>query len=320
LRNIPVQQNNQLIAGIGEDAIGYMWQNEIMVQSVDIITPIVDDPYQFGAIAAANALSDIYAKGAEPLFALNIIGFPTSTLPLNYLEEIIKGGVDKMQEAGAYIIGGHTIDDTSPKYGLAVTGKIPNGEQFVHKKGACVGDAVILTKPIGIGIYTTAIDQKNATREQQELVITEMLTLNKNASLAMRQVDTHACTDVTGFGLLGHLTEISEQSEVSIELDLPSIPYLTDVFQLLQEGATSEGLFNNLTTYKKRIRHTEPLTQEEELLLHDPQTSGGLIIVVPQDQVDTLLAKLSETDSKGFVIGKIIEKDTVNIITKNTIL
>jgi selenide, water dikinase len=320
LRNIPASHDKNLVAGIGEDAIGYIWQNEIMVQSVDIITPIVDDPYQFGAIAAANALSDIYAKGADPLFALNIIGFPTSTLPLSYLEEIIRGGVEKVQEAGAYIVGGHTIDDTSPKYGLSVTGKISTGERFIQKKGACVGDAIILTKPLGIGIYTTAIDQKMATKVQQEIVISEMLKLNKQASLAMRQVDTHACTDVTGFGLLGHLYEISKNSDVSVELDLKSIPYLSDVFSLLKEGATSEGMFNNLTTYKKIVRFNKPISTEEEWLLHDPQTSGGLVIVVPQDQVEKLLTKLSNSDNKGYVIGKVIEKSDVPIITNHSIL
>lgn len=320
MRNIPDLQNKELVAGIGEDAIGYRWQNEIMVQTVDLITPIVDDPYQFGAIAAANALSDIYAKGADPLFALNIIGFPTSTLPLHYLEEIIKGGVDKIQEAGAYIVGGHTIDDTSPKYGLAVTGKIASGERFIYKKGACVGDAIILTKPLGIGVYTTAIDQKNATTKQQEEVISLMLKLNKDASLAMRQVDTHACTDITGFGILGHLYEIAESSQVSIELDLQAIPYLSDVIPLLKMGATSDGLFNNLTTFKTKVHYTNPITSEEEWLLHDPQTSGGLLIVVPKDQVDSLLTKLADTDNIGYVIGIVTEKNDVHIITKNTIL
>lgn len=320
MRNIPVSQDKQLVAGIGEDAIGYLWQNEIMVQSVDIITPIVDDPYQFGAIACANALSDIYAKGADPLFALNIIGFPTSTLPLHYLEEMIKGGVDKIQEAGAYIVGGHTIDDACPKYGLSVTGKIPNGERFIGKKDACVGDAVILTKPLGIGIYTTAIDQKIATKEQQDLVVKEMLKLNKDASLAMRQVETHACTDVTGFGLIGHLCEIAENSQVSIEIDLQDVPYLSDVFSLLKEGGTSEGLLNNLSTYKTKVRYSESITSEEELLLHDPQTSGGLLIVVPQVQVEELLSKLSDKGNKGYVIGRVMEKSEVQITTKRSFL
>ncbi len=320
MRNLPVSPDNQLIAGIGEDAIGYLWQNEIMVQSVDMITPVVDDPYQFGAIACANALSDIYAKGADPLFALNIIGFPTSTLPIHYLEEIMKGGADKINEAGAMIVGGHTLDDTCPKYGLSITGRIPNGERFIEKKGAIVGDAVILTKPIGIGIYTTAIDQKIATKEQQEIVINEMLKLNKDASLAMRQVETHACTDVTGFGLLGHLCEIADHSQVSIELNLRNIPYLNDVFSLLKEGATSEGIYNNISTYKTKVQYTKNITSEEELLLHDPQTSGGLLIVVPQDQVDELLTTLSVKEISGHVIGTVTEKSDVQIMTKHTFL
>lgn len=318
MRNIPEPKDKQLLAGIGEDAIGYRWNNDIMVQSVDMITPVVDDPYQFGAIACANALSDIYAKGADPLFALNIIGFPTSTLPLHYLEEMIRGGVDKVQEAGAYIVGGHTIDDTCPKYGLSVTGKISDGNPFIRKNGAHVDDVIILTKPIGIGIYTTAIDQKLATKEQEEAAVNQMLRLNKYASLAMRQVETHACTDVTGFGLIGHLCEVAENSNVTVELDLQQIPYLPDSFTLLKKGATSEGMYNNLSSYRSRVRNTNVISTEEEHLLYDPQTSGGLLIFVPGSQVDELVAKLSDQGETGYIIGKILEKDTVSISTKNT--
>ncbi|KHF41193.1 hypothetical protein LQ50_05385 [Halalkalibacter okhensis] len=318
LRSIPEPKDKHLIAGIGEDAIGYKWQNDTMVQSVDMITPVVDDPYQFGAIACANALSDIYAKGADPLFALNIIGFPTSTLPIHYLEEMIKGGVDKVQEAGAYIVGGHTIDDTCPKYGLSVTGKISDGNPFIGKNGACVGDAIILTKPLGIGIYTTAIDQKLATKEQEEAAVNQMLKLNKYASQAMRQVETHACTDVTGFGLIGHLCEVAEQSSVTIELNLEQVPYLPDSFTLLREGAISEGMYNNISSYRSRVRNKNIITTEEEQLLYDPQTSGGLLIMVSQSQVDAFLTKLSDQGESGYVIGKVLEKDEVPIITKNT--
>ncbi|TYS46807.1 selenide, water dikinase SelD [Bacillus infantis] len=320
LRNIPIPQDDKLLAGLGEDALGYKWQNEIMVQSVVLITPIVDDPYQFGAIAAANALSDLYAKGADSIFGLNIIGFPSSSLPLHYLEEIIKGGVEKIGEAGAYIAGGHTIDDTSPKYGLAVTGKIPAGEKFIQKNGACPGDAIVITKPIGNGIYTTAIDQKTANREQQEIVVAQMMQLNKEASLAMRKVNVHACTDITGFGLLGHLFEIADKSQISIELDLKKVPYLNDVFSLLKSGATSEGMFNNLFTYKNNVRYTTTVTPEEEWLLHDPQTSGGLLIVLPQDEAKKLQLLLSNAGVKSHVIGKVIVKSDFSVITKNSII
>ncbi|MRH41643.1 selenide, water dikinase SelD [Aquibacillus halophilus] len=318
LRNIPEPNDKQLLAGIGEDAIGYRWQNETMVQTVDMITPVVDDPYQFGAIACANALSDIYAKGADPLFALNIIGFPATTLPIHYLEEMIRGGVDKVLEAGAYIAGGHTIDDTSPKYGLSVTGKIPAGNSFIRKDGAKVGDAIILTKPLGIGIYTTAIDQKLATKEQAEVVINQMLKLNKNASLAMRQVETHACTDVTGFGLIGHVCDVAENSNVTVELDLQHTPYLPDSFFLLKEGATSEGMDNNLFSYRSRVRNMVEISTEEEQLLYDPQTSGGLLIFIAAPQVDELLKELSNQGENGYVIGKVLEKNEVPIITKNS--
>ncbi len=320
MRNIPVSNDKKLLAGIGEDAIGYQWDDDIMVQSVDIITPVVDDPYQFGAIACANALSDLYAKGADPLFALNIVGFPASTLPLYYLEEILKGGADKLREAGAHIVGGHTIDDPSPKYGLSVTGTIPKDNFYIGKKGAAAGDLIVLTKPIGIGVYTTAIDQKQATETQQKAVVQEMLKLNRSASLAMRQVDTHACTDVTGFGLIGHLSDIAFHSEISFRIQVNKIPFLPDSLQLLKQGCVSEGLYNNLSSYKNNVQHLTDLSQEEEWLLYDPQTSGGLLIFVPENQAEKLLSLLAESGETGEIIGEVIEKNDYHITTNKRFL
>lgn len=318
LRNLPGTADQKVIAGIGEDVFAFTHQNETILQTVDIITPIVDDPYQFGAIAVANALSDIYAKGGIPKYALNIIEFPISSLPLSYLEEMIKGGADKALEAGVAIVGGHTIDD-SPKYGFSVTGFIPEGGKFISKSGAMPGDVIFLTKPLGIGIYTTAIDQKLANEQQVSEVVDLMMTLNRDASEAFLKVDVHACTDVTGFGLLGHLSEVAEKSQVSVEILNDKIPYLEDVFRLVGQGAVPEGIIKNHYSFHKNVIHRDPLTREEEYLLYDPQTSGGLLIFVSPEQADHLQEYFLERSLPLYEIGKAVEQKDSKIETINKI-
>lgn len=318
LRNLPGTDDSKVIAGIGEDVFAFTHQNETILQTVDIITPIVDDPYQFGAIAVANALSDIYAKGGIPKYALNIIEFPISSLPLSYLESMIKGGADKALEAGVAIVGGHTIDD-SPKYGFSVTGFIPEGGKFISKSGAKPGDSIFLTKPLGIGIYTTAIDQRLANEQQVNEVVNLMMTLNHDASEAFLKVDINACTDVTGFGLLGHLSEVAEKSQVSIEIFNDKIPYLVDVFQLLEHGAVPEGIIKNHYSFRKNVFHRDALTREEEYLLYDPQTSGGLLIFVSPDQAEKLQNYFRERSLPLYEIGKAVELKETRIDTINKI-
>jgi selenide,water dikinase len=318
LRNIPATNDQNVIAGIGEDVFAFTHKNETILQTVDIITPIVDDPYQFGAIAVANALSDIYAKGGIPKYALNIIEFPVSSLPLSYLEAMIKGGTDKAIEAGVAIMGGHTIDD-SPKYGFAVTGFIPEDGKFISKSGAKPGDLIFLTKPLGIGIYTTAIDQKVASEQQVTEVVSLMMTLNRDASEAIRKVDVNACTDVTGFGLLGHLSEVAEKSGVSVELFNDKIPCLPEVFQLLEHGAVPEGIIKNHYSFNKNVSHTAELSREEEYLLYDPQTSGGLLVFVSPDEADNLIREFTEKNVPVYNVGKAVAERTVRIQTKNKI-
>ncbi|WP_041965243.1 selenide, water dikinase SelD [Mesobacillus selenatarsenatis] len=307
LRNLPDSSDQKIIAGIGEDVFAFTHQNETLLQTVDIITPIVDDPYQFGAIAVANALSDIYAKGGIPKYALNIIEFPISSLPLSYLETMIKGGADKAMEAGVAIVGGHTIDD-SPKYGFSVTGFIPEGGKFISKSGGKPGDLIFLTKPLGIGIYTTAIDHKLASEQQVNEVVELMMTLNREASAAFLEVDIHACTDVTGFGLLGHLSEVAEKSRVSIEIYNDKIPHLDDVFPLLEQGAVPEGIIKNHYSFHKNVRHRDALSREEEFLLFDPQTSGGLLIFVSPEQAEILKKYFSDKSLPLYEIGKAVEQ------------
>lgn len=312
MRNIPASNDKNIIAGIGEDAVAYNFNGQILLQTVDLITPVVDDPFQFGAIAVANSLSDIYAKGGTPLFALNIIGFPLTSLRLSYLEEIIRGGVEKVSEAGIAIVGGHTIDDV-PKYGLSVTGFIPEGKTFISKDGAKPGDLVFLTKPIGSGIYITALDQKVATNEQINEVTNLMLKLNKNSAEAMSECVVHACTDVTGYGLVGHSSEIAESSQVTIELVVNDIPLLKDALSLVSKGLESEGINNNFQSYKDKVEHLNNISKNQEMLLYDPQTSGGLIIVVAKDQVDKLQTEFNYRNETLIQIGTVKEQGSYPI-------
>lgn len=307
MRNIPISNDKNLIAGIGEDAVAYNFNGQTLLQTVDVITPVVDDPYQFGAIAAANSLSDIYAKGGTPLFALNIIGFPLTSLPLSYFEEIIRGGVEKVSEAGISIVGGHTLDDV-PKYGLSVTGYIPEGKTFISKEGAKPGDLVFLTKPIGIGVYITALDQKIATDEQLNEVTNLMLKLNKNSAEAMCECVVHACTDVTGYGLIGHSSDIAEKSQVTIELVVNDIPLLKDALSILDKGFDSEGINNNFQSFNSKVEHQNKISKNNEMLLYDPQTSGGLIIVIAPDQADKLQSEINRRNETLIQVGTVKEK------------
>ncbi len=319
LRNIPNETNENIIAGIGEDAIGIQWNGQTLVQSVDLITPVVDDPFHFGAIACANALSDLYAKGAVPLFALNIVGFPSTTLPISILEEMIRGAVSKASEANMPIVGGHTIDDT-PKMGLAITGNIPPNRLFIKNSTAQVGDIIYLTKPIGVGIYTTAIDKKIATEEQIQDALDVMLKLNKKASEIMSACKVHACTDVTGFGLIGHLSEVAQASQVTIELDLSKVPYLKDSLTLARKGCLSVGTQNNQLSFSKNVHFEEDVSQEEKALLFDPQTSGGLLIFSPPEQDDQLVLEFKHHNDMLIPIGVVHKPLQVNIVTKQKLI
>ncbi|MCL5960853.1 MAG: selenide, water dikinase SelD, partial [Chloroflexi bacterium] len=236
LRYVPAPTDPNLLVGMNtlDDAAVYRVSDELaIVQTIDFITPVVDDPYNFGAIVAANALSDIYAMGAKPLFALNIVGFPAKTLPMSILGEILRGSADKAAEAGASIVGGHSIDDNEPKYGLAVTG-IVHPDQVVTNAGAKPGDVLVLTKPLGTGIITTGIDRLLVGERTVERVTAVMSELNRRAAEAMVQVAVNGCTDVTGFGLLGHLHEMAKARGVAAEVTLETIPVLPETWELLK--------------------------------------------------------------------------------------
>lgn len=318
MRQFPATKDKNVIAQIGEDAFAFQHHGETIIQTVDLITPVVDDPYEFGSIAVANALSDIYAKGGIPKYALNIIEFPVSSLPLSHLEKMLAGGRDKASEAGVAIVGGHTIDD-SPKYGVAVTGFIPEGGKFISKSEAKLGDLIFLTKPLGSGIYTTGIDQQVVSDKQINEVTLLMNQLNQGAANAFRQVQLNACTDVTGFGLLGHLKEVAESSKIIIELDISRIPYLQDVFQLISQGAVTEGILKNKQSFHQYIKHSTPLTREEEYLLYDPQTSGGLLVFVPSEEKENIIKEFEKNNVTASLIGMVLKTGDPCIITKNNI-
>lgn len=279
-----------------------------IVQTVDFFTPVVDDPYSFGQITAANALSDIYAMGAKPLLALNIIGFPKKVLPLDVLVEILKGGAAKVKEAGALLVGGHTIDDDEPKYGLAVTGLV-HPDRVVTNAGALPGDVLFLTKPLGTGIITTAIKGDLVDEQTHQAAVEIMVTLNDRAASAMAETGVNACTDVTGFGLLGHLYEMVSASGTGGRVYLNRVPFLERAYALALMGMVPAGAYRNLQYLKECVRWVVKAEEVERLILADPQTSGGLLISVPRAKAKVLNENLVRAGVSGVEIGEIVESE-----------
>lgn len=275
-----------------DDAAVYKISDSLaLVETVDFFTPVVDDPYHFGAIAAANSLSDIYAMGAKPLFALSIVAFPSNRLPMTVLERILAGAADKAAEAGISIIGGHTVDDTEPKYGLAVSGVI-HPAHIKKNSTARVGDELVLTKPLGLGIVSTAIKREMADRKLVEKAIAIMSRLNNTAAEVMARFDVSACTDITGFGLLGHLKEMTVASKVDARIDAGSVPVIPEAAGLANSGVVPGGTENNLEYVSAFVHWKEGIPQSTKLLLCDAQTSGGLLMAVKPEQSGELLSEL----------------------------
>jgi len=296
LKTLPPVVDPNVIVGTStsDDAAVYRLKDgTAIVQTVDFFTPVVDDPYDFGAIAAANSLSDIYAMGGKPLFALSVVGFPEKRLPLKVLEEILRGAHEKAKEAGIGIIGGHTVEDNEPKFGLVVTGVIDPDHVLTNDK-AQPGDAIILTKPIGLGIITTAIKRGLASPELAKKAIEIMSTLNRDAAEAMLQVGAHACTDVTGFGLLGHLKEMTRASKVDAIIYASKVPVIKEAWDLAAAGAVPGGTLSNMDFVSDTVEWDDAISRTNQLILCDAQTSGGLIIIVPADKKDKMLKALRE--------------------------
>jgi selenide,water dikinase len=306
LRQLPTSSDeNLLTAAIPFADAGVYRLNEAcaLVQSVDFFTPIVNDPRTYGRIAAANALSDIYAMGGRPLTALNLVGFPPC-LEHGVLIEILQGGAEKVQEAGAVIIGGHTVEDDEPKYGLAVTGLV-DPSRLVSTMGAQPGDILILTKPLGTGILATAL--KGEMVQEQDLIepIRSMEQLNGPAAKVMLDVGVHACTDITGFGLLGHVLELAEASQVGIEIDSSNLHIHPMVMDFAAIGLIPAGSYRNRDYYLPKVIERESVKPEIVDILADPQTSGGLLIATPPENKDVMLAQLNNAGCFSFVVGHV---------------
>ncbi len=305
----PIISPNVLVGTeTSDDATVYKLRNDLaIVQTLDFFTPIVDDPYDFGAIAAANALSDIYAMGAKPLFALNIVGFPEDTLPLTVLEDILRGAEEKAAEAGIGVLGGHTIEDPEPKYGMVVTGSI-HPDKVLTNAGAQPGDMLILTKPLGTGILSTAIKRGLIEEDLRREVTTLMATLNKIPAELMQNYEVHACTDVTGFGLLGHLREMSKGSACDVRVFFDKVPFLREVKNLAAAGIIPGGTYNNLDFVQQDVEFGTH-TRTDRLLLSDAQTSGGLLIAMQASDAENYLADLNKSGlSAACVIGEFVAK------------
>lgn len=320
LADLPIPEDANVLVGVNtaDDAAVYKLNDETaIVQTVDFFTPIVDDPYLFGAIAAVNAFSDIYAMGGKPLFALNIVGFPSNRLPMEILTAILKGALDKANEAGVVIIGGHTVDDTEPKFGLAVTGLL-HPERILTNSRARAGDVLILTKPIGMGIITTAIKRGLADDTTVNQAVEIMSTLNRNAAETLTDFPVNACTDITGFGLLGHLKEMTTASGVNAEIYLDSVPILPAAREFIAANVVPGGTLNNLEFVSEFIEWPADISRTDKILLCDAQTSGGLLFALPEDTAEKIIKSLQTNKvSAAVIVGKITQSGAGKITVRN---
>jgi selenide, water dikinase len=306
LHSLPQWNHPDVIVGTetSDDAGVFRLRPDLaIVNTVDFFTPIVDDPYTFGQIAAANALSDIYAMGAEPRTALNIVGFPSGKMDIAVLGEILKGGSEKVREAGAVVIGGHTIIDDELKYGMAITGEI-HPDRVIRNVGLRDGDAVILTKPLGTGIITTALKQRKVPDGSIEAAIASMVMLNRRASEIMRNFSVHACTDVTGYGLLGHAVEMASGGNVTLVLESAKMPLLPGALELAEQGILTGGCKRNRDYLQDKVSIESSVSAGLIEVAFDPQTSGGLLIGLPKEEAQKLLNQLqSDAINSAAILG-----------------
>src|SRR6266550_867750 len=310
LAALPEKSDPRLLVGreTFDDAGVYRLSDDLaLVQTVDFFAPIVDDPFEFGQIAAANALSDVYAMGGQPLTAMNIVAFPTGQLPLDVLGEILAGGQEKVHEAGAFVVGGHTVIDTELKYGLAVTGRA-HPDFLLTNAGAKAGDQIILTKPIGNGILATAGKRGQLRDDSEKAMLDAMKALNGGASRAALAVGSRCATDITGFGLLGHLSHIARASNVSIRIDLAAVPVFPGVREAIKAGFLTDGAKRNADYLGELVRWSRG-TEDDKAILYDPQTSGGLAVCIGRGLVANYLSRVTGST----VIGEVIDRGEVAI-------
>ena len=304
---VPIESENALVdASTGDDAAVYaLGDGRALVVTLDFFTPLVDDPYDFGRIAATNAFSDIYAMGATPLFVLNLLAFPRALLGDGLVEEIIRGGSDVAREAGVPIMGGHSVDDPEPKYGMVAIGEV-NVENLVTVTSAQAGDLLVLTKAVGTGVVATAIKADAASDTATAAAVKSMTTLNREAADAMKSVGVRAATDVTGFGLLGHLSNLLLQSGVAAELVAEKVPVLPEVPELIADGHIPGGTRRNLEDLEDRIEFGDQ-DETTRLILADAQTSGGLLISVPEGRAEELMELLEADSPVAAIIGRVTD-------------
>lgn len=312
MSELPYFEDEKLIVGLGkaDDAAVYkIDEDNCVIQTLDFFTPIVDDPYIYGQIAAANSLSDVYSMGGKPVLALNIVCFPNCIDP-NVLSKILKGGADKVKEAGAVLAGGHSVDDDEPKYGLSVMG-IVKEKNILMNSGAKEGDIIVLSKPLGLGIVNTAIKGNLCSDETYKEAVDIMTALNNKAALAAIELSANACTDITGFGLFGHSVEMADNSEVALEFEMDKIPLISEALEYASMGLIPEGAYKNRNFYKNKIQYNGFSEELITDICYDPQTSGGLLISIPAKN-------MKEIEKYDYlkVIGKVIKKIEHSIILK----
>jgi selenide,water dikinase len=305
----------ELLVGleVSDDAAVYKINDEVaVIQTLDFFPPVVDDPYDYGAIAAANAMSDVYAMGGQVVLALNICGFPPD-LPPEVIVEILRGGAEKVAEAGGVLAGGHTLDDKEPKYGLAVMGLIhPN--RVLAKAGARPGDVLVLTKPLGVGIITTALKGEVADPAHVAAAVESMKKLNRRAARLIQQVGVHACTDVTGFALLGHGYEMAEKSGVRLRFYVEQLPFLAGAQQYADDWLFPGGTCNNERAYKHAVCFGPGISEEMQQLLYTPETSGGLLVAVALEKLKELITLFDVQGQEHWTIGEVLEGEGIEVV------
>jgi len=317
LCGLEIPTNDRVIVGMDslDDAGVYKISDDLaIIQTVDFFTPIVDDPYWFGQIAAANALSDIYAMGGTPKTAMNLVGFPLKQMDISILRQILQGGLDKMKEAGVMLVGGHSVEDSELKYGLSVTGFV-HPDRVLTKKNLNAGDRLVLTKPLGTGVINTAIKGGVASVKVIDKITRLMATLNRNAAEVMKQYSVHACTDITGFGLLGHLAEMVDGTGLGAVLDSKKIPILSEALDYAAMGMLPAGANKNKIFRESMVEFYSSVNPLIRDLLFDPQTSGGLLICIDRDDTDELVEELIQKGSDASaVIGEVVSAPQEKIV------
>jgi len=304
----------ELIIGLEGPDDAAVWRlddSRALVMTTDFFTPVVDEAYDYGAIAAANSLSDIYAMGGTPFLALNVAALPPD-LPTAISMDILRGGAEKAREAGVVIAGGHTVQDKEPKYGLVAIGFV-DPQRMLSKGGLKIGDALVLTKPLGFGVTTTALKREQAADQDVKEVVSWMTRLNKTAGQLALEFGLRGGTDVTGFSLLGHGWEMANAAKVGLEIEFKRVPFVSCARKYAEKGAFAGGLFDNQSYFSKHVQFDEALDEKSQMLLYDPQTSGGLLLGVPQDKVEAFLKRAKELDQSAWLIGKVKEGREIQV-------